>query len=109
MKQGHERGDRPMLTSALECSVAVLHAIAHDEAAVVVAGALGAGVTTGVERPVTGGLFADLGVAEALQRARETLGETAYSGALAHGAELSLDETVAYVLNVLDVAALAVP
>ena len=98
-----------MLTSALECSVAVLHAIGHDEAAVVVAGALGAGVTTGVEHAVTGGLFADLGVADALQRARATLGEPVYGDALRRGAELSLDETVAYVLSVLDVAAPAVP
>jgi hypothetical protein len=109
VKHGHERGDRPMLSSALECSVAVLHAIGHDEAAVVVAGAIGAGVTTGVERAVTGGLFADLGVADALQRARETLGEPVYADALRRGSELSLDETVAYVLSVLDVAALAVP
>ena len=41
VKHGHERGDRPMLTSALECTVAVLHAIGHDEAAAVLAGALG--------------------------------------------------------------------
>jgi len=109
VKHGHERGDRPMLTSALECSVAVLHAIGHDEAAVVVAGAIGAGVTTGVERAVTGGLFSDLGVADALQRARETLGEPVYADALTRGSELSLDETVAYVVSVLDVAALAVP
>ena len=52
-----------MLTSALECSVAVLQVVGHEEAAAVLAGALGAGVTTGVARPLTGGLVADLGVA----------------------------------------------
>ena len=63
VKHGHERGDHPMLTSALESAVAVLHELGRDEAAAVVAGALGAGVTTGVARSLTGGMIADLGVA----------------------------------------------
>jgi predicted ATPase/class 3 adenylate cyclase len=109
VKHGHERGDRPMLSSALECSVAVLHAMGRDEAAAVVAGALLAGVAMGMPRSVTGGLVADLGVAAALDEARAALGEEEYLEALERGAELSLDETVAYVFNVLDVAALAVP
>jgi hypothetical protein len=37
------------------------------------------------------------------------LGEDEYLNALGRGAELSLDEVVAYVFSVLDVAALAVP
>jgi predicted ATPase/class 3 adenylate cyclase len=109
VKHGHERGDRPMLSSALECSVAVLHAMGRDEAAAVLAGALLAGVATGMPRSVTGGLVADLGVADALDEARGALGEDEYLTALGRGAELSLDDTVAYVLSVLDVAALAVP
>ncbi len=109
VKHGHERGDRPMLTSALECTAAVLHAVGHDEAAAVLAGALGAGVTSGVSRPLTGGLVADLGVAAALGRARETLGDQAYSDATARGAALTLDETVAYVFSVLDVVELGAP
>jgi hypothetical protein len=109
VKHGHERGDRPMLSSSLECSVAVLHAMGRDEAAAVLAGALLAGVATGMPRSVTGGLVADLGVADALDEARVALGEEEYLTALGRGAELSLDETVAYVFSVLDVAALAVP
>ena len=109
VKHGHERGDRPMLTSALECSVAVLQVVGREEAAAVLAGALGAGVTTGVARPLTGGLVADLGVAESLQRAREALGDEMYERAVAQGATMTLDETVAYVFNVLDVAVLAAP
>jgi hypothetical protein len=109
VKHGHERGDRPMLTSALECCVAVLQALGRDEAAAVLAGALGAGVTSGVARPLTGGLFADLGVPEALEWAREALGGETYDGALAQGARMTLDETVAYVFSVLDVAVLAAP
>jgi tetratricopeptide (TPR) repeat protein len=109
VRHGHERGDRPMLSSALECSVAVLHAMGRDEAAAVLAGALLAGVATGMPRSVTGGLVADLGVAGALDEARAALGEAEYLTALGRGGEMSLDETVAYVFSVLDVAALAVP
>ncbi len=59
---------------------------------------------------MTGGLVADLGVAGALQRAaRRRSASAIYADALRRGAELTLDETVAYVLSVLDVAALAVP
>ena len=93
-----------MLTSALECSVAVLQTLGRDEAAAVLAGAIGAGVTTGVARAPTGGLVADLGVAEALQRARGALGEEAYDDALTQGAAMTLDETIAYLFSVLDVA-----
>ncbi len=81
----------------------------RDEAAAVLAGALLRGVATGVPRSVTGGLVADLGVAGALDEARDALGEQAYLSALGRGAELSLDETVAYVFSVLDVAALVTP
>jgi hypothetical protein len=109
VRHGNERGDRPMLSSAMECSVAVLHAMGRDEAAAVLAGALLTGVTTGMPRSVTGGLVADLGVADALDEARAALGEDEYLTALGRGAELSLDETVAYLFNVLDVAALVVP
>ena len=109
VKHGHERGDRPMLTSALECAVAVFHALGRDEAAAVLAGALAAGVTTGIQRPLTGGLVADLEIASALERTRRVLGDEAYADATARGATMSLDDTVAYVFNVLDVAALAAP
>jgi predicted ATPase/class 3 adenylate cyclase len=109
VKQGHERGDRPMLTSALEGSVAVLQALGRDEAAAVLAGAIGAGVTTGVARPLTGGLVADLGVAESVQRARDALGEEVYDRALAQGAAMTLDETIAYLFSVLDVAVPVAP
>ncbi len=109
VKHGHERGDQPMLTSALESAVAVLHALGRDEAAAVLAGAVGAGVTTGVARSLAGGMIADLGVASALERARVALGDDAYAEAIARGAAMSLDETVAYVFSVLDVAALAAP
>jgi hypothetical protein len=109
VRHGNERGDRPMLSSALECSVAVLHAMGRDEAAAVLAGALLAGVATGMPRSVTGGLVADLGVAGALEESRAVLGEEEYLNALGRGAELTLDDTVAYVFTVLDVAALAVP
>jgi hypothetical protein len=51
---------------------------------------------------------ADLGVGEALDRARTALGEEQYAAAESRGAELTLDETVAYVLNVLDVVEPAV-
>ena len=78
VKHGHERGDRPMLSSALECSVAVLHAMGRDEAAAVLAGGLLAGVASGMPRSVTGGLVADLGVADALEESRAALGEDEY-------------------------------
>jgi predicted ATPase/class 3 adenylate cyclase len=109
VKHGHERGDRPMLTSALECTLAVLHTLGHDEAAAVLAGALAAGVTTGIARPLTGGLVADLGVAAALTRVRDALGDEVFADATARGAAMSLDETVGYVFSVVDVAALAAP
>jgi len=110
VKHGHERGDRPMLTGALECAVAVLHAMGHDEAAAVLAGAQAAGVASGVARPLTGGLVGDLGLAAvALTEVRETLGDHLYDDATRRGAAMTLDETVAYVLSVLDVAALAAP
>jgi len=110
VKHGHERGDRPMLTAALDCTLAVLHAIGHDEAAAVLAGAQAAGVASGVARPLTGGLVGDLGLAAAaLDEVRETLGDSLYAHATRRGAEMTLDDTVAYVLTVLDVAALAVP
>ncbi len=104
VKHSHERGDRPMLTSALECSVAVLQRLGRDEAAAVLAGALAAGVTTGVAGPLTGGVVADLGVGDALDRIRGELGEQPFAAATARGAELTLDEVVVYVLSVLDVA-----
>jgi hypothetical protein len=81
----------------------------HDEAAAVLAGALSAGVATGVSRPLTGGLVGDLNVAAALDGAEATLGDDAYRDATARGAAMTLDETVAYVFSVLDVAAIAVP
>jgi hypothetical protein len=110
VKHGHERGDRPMLTAALDCTLAVLHAIGHDEAAAVLAGAQAAGVASGVSRPLTGGLVGDLGLAaDALDEVRETLGDDLYADATGRGAAMTLDDTVAYVLTVLDVAVLAVP
>jgi hypothetical protein len=81
----------------------------RDEAAAVLAGALLAGVATGMPRSVTGGLVADLGVADALDESRAALGEDEYFAALGRGGELSLDDVVAYVFDVLDVAAYAVP
>ncbi len=98
-----------MLSSALECTVAVFHATGHDEAAALLAGALGEGVATAVPRPMTGGLVADLGVAGTLQEVQAALGDDAFHDALGRGASMNLDETVAYVFSVLDVAALAVP
>ena len=82
----------------------------HDEAAAVLAGALAAGVTSGVARPLTGGLVADLGVAESLQRARGRPWVTRPTPTRRRsGATMTLDETVAYVFSVLDVAELAAP
>jgi len=76
----------------------------------VLAGAQAAGVASGVARPLTGGLVGDLGLAAAaLDEVRETLGDSLYAHATRRGAEMTLDDTVAYVLTVLDVAALAVP
>ena len=112
VKHGHERGDRPMLTSALECTVAVLHAMGHDEAAAVLAGALRRG------RDHRGRPSAHRRArrrprrrADALRRgAGDALATTRTRDAIAHAARrMTLDETVAYVFSVLDVAALAVP
>lgn len=108
VKHSHDRGDRPMLGTALECAVAVLERLGRDEAAVVLAGGIASGVTTGIARPLPGANVADLGVGEALDRARTALGEEQYAAAESRGAELTLDETVAYVLNVLDVVEPAV-
>ena len=104
VKHSHERGDRPMLTSALECAVAVLQQFGRDEAAAVLAGALAVGVTTGVARSLAAGMVADLGIDAMLARARTALGEAEYAAAMSRGATLTLDETVGYVLSVLDVA-----
>jgi predicted ATPase/class 3 adenylate cyclase len=109
VKHGHERGDRPMLTTALECTVAVLHTTGHDEAAAVLVGALSAGVATALPRPLTGGLVADLGVGGTLQAVKARLGDRVFDDAMSRGSSMTLEETVAYVLSVLDVAALAVP
>ncbi len=103
VKHSHERGDRPMLTSALECAVAVLQRLGRDEAAAVLAGAIASGITTGVPRPLTGGVVADLGVSDAVERARAALGEEQDAAAASRGAQMTLDEVVAYVLSVLDV------
>ena len=48
-------------------------------------------------------------MAEALERARESLGDVAYSDATARGAAMTLDEIVAYVFSVLDVVELSAP
>ena len=80
----------------------------RDEAAAVLAGGLLCGGGDGGPRSVTGGLVADLGVADAWRSPRRARGGR-YLIALGRGAELSLDEIVAYVFSVLDVAALAVP
>jgi hypothetical protein len=109
VKHGHERGDRPMLTTALECTVAVLHTTGHDEASAVLVGALSSGVATAVPRPLTGGLVSDLGVGGTLRDVQLTLGDRVFHDAMSRGSSMNLDETVAYVLSVLDVAALAVP
>ncbi len=103
VKHSHERGDRPMLATAIECAVAVLQRLGRDEAAAVLAGALAAGVTTGVARPLNEGLLADLGVGDALDRVQAELGEQQYAAAASRGGELTLDETVGYVLSVLEV------
>jgi hypothetical protein len=108
VKHSHDRGDRPMLAVALECAVAVLARLGRDEAAAVLAGAISGGVVTGVARPLPGAIVADLGLQEALDRARAALGEEQYAAAQARGAEITLDDTVAYVLNVLDVVEPAV-
>jgi predicted ATPase/class 3 adenylate cyclase len=106
VKMAHERGDRPMLSIALQCSAAVLHASGRAEAAAVLVGALGAGIATG-RRATSGALVADLNLEVAVEASRHALGDEEYRSAMARGAELSLDETVAYVLDVLDVAELA--
>ena len=103
VKHSHERGDRPMLTSALEAAVAVLQQRGHDEAAAVLAGALAAGVTTGVARSLNEGILGDLDVGDALDRVQAELGAQQYAAAASRGGELNLDDTVAYVLSVLDV------
>jgi hypothetical protein len=104
VRHSHDRGDRPMLTTALECAVAVLQRLGRDEASAMVAGALGAGVTSGVARSLAGGMVADLGVVDALARAQAELGDAQYAAARRRGAEMGLDEAVDYVLKVLDVA-----
>jgi hypothetical protein len=104
VKHSHGRGDRPMLTSALECSVVVFQRLGRDEAAAVLAGALTAGVSSSVSRALAGGMIADLEVDDRLEQSRAALGEAQYAAARSRGAELTLDETVTYVLNVLDVA-----
>ena len=98
-----------MLSSALECSVAVLHAMGRDEAAAVLAGALLAGVASGMPRPLTGGLVGRPRRRRRARRGARRARRGRVPDALGRGAELSLDETVAYVFSVLDVAALAVP
>jgi tetratricopeptide (TPR) repeat protein len=107
LQQGDERGDRPMLSSALQCSVPVLTTLGRYEAAAVVAGAQRAGVATGMPRERLGALMADLGIADALDEARAVLGDDEYAHALERGARLSRDEVLTYVVSALDVAELA--
>ena len=107
VRKSHERGDRPMLSTALECVVVVLVSFGRYEAAVVLAGALEAGAITGVRRHLEGGLAADLGIAVAVARARDELGDDHYDVAHAQGARMALDDVVGFVLSELDGAALA--
>jgi predicted ATPase/class 3 adenylate cyclase len=109
VKHAQERGDRPMLATALDCSVAVLHALHHDEAAAVLAGSLLAGVVRGAPGAVTGGLVGDLGVSESLEEARVALGDDEYESAIGRGEQMTLDETVTYLFTVLDAGVLAAP
>jgi hypothetical protein len=109
VKQGYERGDRPMLSSALQCAVPVLEAMGRHEAAALIAGAHRGGVATGVRRERLGALVGDLGIDEALHRAREALGEEAYQDAFDRGGRFSFDEAVSFVLSALDVAGYSAP
>jgi predicted ATPase/class 3 adenylate cyclase len=105
--QGRERGDLPMLSSALQCSVPVLTALGRHEAAAIVVGAQRAGVTTGRPRERLGAIVSDLGIDDALDEARAVLGEDEYRQALERGARLPRDDVLEYVINALDVAELA--
>jgi hypothetical protein len=98
-----------MLSSALQCAVPVLEAMGRHEAAALIAGAHRGGVATGVRRERLGALVGDLGIDEALHRAREALGEEAYQDAFDRGGRFSFDEAVSFVLSALDVAGYSAP
>jgi tetratricopeptide (TPR) repeat protein len=106
LRNGFERGDRPMLSSALQCSIPVLVALGRVEAATVVSGARRSNESGG-RRERLGAIVSDLRIEEALAGAREALGDEAYERAVALGGGLSMDDAVTYVLDALDVAELA--
>jgi predicted ATPase/class 3 adenylate cyclase len=109
LQQGVERGDRPMLSSALQCSLPVLQALGHPEAVALAAGAYESGVATGVRRDRLSAIVSDLGIADAIRDAREALGDAEYESAAARGAQLSVDDTVALVLSALATSELVAP
>jgi predicted ATPase/class 3 adenylate cyclase len=106
LRNGFERGDRPMLASALQCAMPALVAMGRVEAAAVVSGARRSNATGG-RRERLGAIVSDLRIEESLAEARDALGDDAYQRAVARGAELSIDDAVTFALDALDAAELA--
>jgi predicted ATPase len=95
IRQAGDRGDHPMLTTAIECAMAVLEASGRPEATLVLAGSFQQMVTQWVGRTLDFGLVRDLDMVERVRRARGVLGE-ASAAAQARGRTLDLDAAVAF-------------
>ena len=84
-----------MLTTAIECAMAVLEAAGRPEATLVLAGCFQQMVAQWAGRTLDFGLVRDLDMVERVRRARGVLGE-ASAAAQARGRTLDLEEAVAF-------------
>jgi predicted ATPase/class 3 adenylate cyclase len=95
IRQADDRGDHPMLTTAIECAMAVLEAADRPEATLVLAGSFQHMISEWVGRTLDFGLVNDLDMVERVRRARSALGDAA-AGAQARGRTLALEDAVAF-------------
>jgi len=97
LSRATDRGDRPMLTIALECAMAVLAGAGHHEATLVLAGSLENERNQWAGRSLDFGMASDLELVERVRRAVDATGEGAQP-ARARGRTLDVDDAVAYAL-----------
>ena len=104
LRRATDRGDRPMLTIALECAMAVLEGAGRHEATLVLAGSLENERNQWAGRSLDFGMASDLDMAARVRRAVEETGDGA-KAARARGRTLDVDDAVAYALAELAGAA----
>jgi predicted ATPase/class 3 adenylate cyclase len=97
LRRASDRSDRPMLTTALECAMAVLEAVGRPEATLVLAGSLEDERNNWAGRSLDFGMASDLGMVPRVRRAIEACGPEAKAVRL-RGRALDVDDAVAYAL-----------